>query len=61
MGKYSKFIVSVLGTITTGLSTFYSGSHWVPVASEALTAAAVYLVPSTSSIPADKPAVQEVK
>lgn len=46
-GAYSKFIVSLLGTVTTGLNTWYGGKPWESVLVMALSSVAVYLVPNT--------------
>jgi hypothetical protein len=45
-GKYSKFIVSALGAVTTALTTEFPSARWVPVVIVALNAAAVYLIPN---------------
>jgi hypothetical protein len=48
-GKFSKFLVAVLGMASAGLSTYYHGSPnntWVPLVVEGLTALGVYLVPN---------------
>jgi hypothetical protein len=47
-GRYSKFIVSVIGTVTTGLGIWYpSGNHLVPIITTILTALGVYAIPNT--------------
>jgi hypothetical protein len=48
-GKFSKFLVAVLGTVSAGLADYYHGSPhnmWVPVVVEVLTALGVFLVPN---------------
>lgn len=45
-GKYAKFIISILGTVMSGLTTYYGTASWEPFAVAALTAATVYLVPN---------------
>lgn len=45
-GKYSKFIVSLLGTVSSGLATFYGSSSWEPVVLGILTTATVLLIPN---------------
>lgn len=48
-GGASKFLVSVMGAVMTGLGTYYGGSKWEPIASAAIGALLVYLVPNSSS------------
>jgi hypothetical protein len=45
-GRYSKFVVSVLGTVSSGLMTFYGTTHWAPIVVGLLASTAVYLVPN---------------
>jgi hypothetical protein len=55
VGKYSKFIVSVLGTVAVGLSAFGHNATWVPLALSAISAVSVYLVPNASAAPPAAP------
>lgn len=55
-GQYSKFVVSVLGTVAVALTTFAHNATWVPVVLSAISAISVYLVPnSTPPVAAAKP------
>ena len=49
IGKYSKFIVSLAGTITLALETQFSGDTWVPVATGVVTALVTYFVPNAGA------------
>lgn len=50
-GSASKFLVSVMGAVMTGLGTYYGGSKWEPIAVAAISAVLVYLVPNTPAAP----------
>jgi hypothetical protein len=51
-GKYSKFIVSLLGTITSGLTIWYPGAtHLVPIITMVLTSLGVVAIPNTGAAP----------
>ena len=47
LGKITKFIVAIAGTVTTALETQYpSSAHWLPAVTAAITAVLVYVVPN---------------
>ncbi|HEY6278717.1 MAG TPA: hypothetical protein VIX86_20585, partial [Streptosporangiaceae bacterium] len=47
-GRYSKFIVSLLGTVTAGLAIWYpGGNHLVPIVMSALASLGVWSIPNT--------------
>jgi hypothetical protein len=45
-GQASKFLVGVLGAVSSGLATYYSTARWEPVVVMALTAIGIYLIPN---------------
>ena len=49
-GQYSKLVVSVLGSIATGLQLYYGDAHWVTVVISGITAATIYLVLNTPKV-----------
>ena len=51
-GTASKFLVSVMGAISVGLTSYYSSAQWEPAALAAVGAILVYLVPNASKAPA---------
>ena len=52
IGRYSKFIVAVIGLATATITTYYGSATWAIPAVSALSALAVLLVPNQ---PAGKP------
>lgn len=56
LGKITKFIVAIAGTVTTALETQYPSSvHWLPAVTAAITAILVYVVPNTNMSSNDRP------
>jgi hypothetical protein len=45
-GRYNKFLVSLFGTASVGVTTYGHNASWVPLALSAIAAAVVYLVPN---------------
>ena len=45
-GQASKFLVALGSAAMTALSTYYSGAHWMPMASALIGAALVWLIPN---------------
>lgn len=45
-GQANKFIVTVLGAVGEGLTVYYGGARWEPLAVAAITALATYVVPN---------------
>lgn len=54
LNPYLKAVVAIIGTVLTGLSTYYGQAHWFPIVTSVVTAISVYLVPNTPSTPAAK-------
>lgn len=52
-GGASKFLVALMGTVLTGLGTYYGGTKWEPIAAAAISTVLVFLVPN--STPVDPP------
>ena len=50
-GQVSKFIVALMSAASTDMTIYFGGSHWVPMATAALGAIGVYLVPNSNSQP----------
>jgi len=46
LAPYSKFVVSLLGTVSIALTTFAGGAHWADTAVSLIAAVLVYLVPN---------------
>lgn len=46
MGKYTKFIVAVLGAVATVIQQVWPTSQWAVAVTAAVTAALVYLAPN---------------
>ena len=46
IGRYSKFIVAVIGLATVIITTYYGNATWAAAAVNALAAAGVLLVPN---------------
>ena len=49
IGRYSKFIVAVIGLATATITTYYGSATWAIPAVSALSALGVLLVPNQSS------------
>jgi len=47
LGKYSKFIVSLAGTLAIGLQTQFPNSTWTPIVTAVATALLTYAVPNS--------------
>jgi hypothetical protein len=55
-GRYSKFIVSMLGTVTAGLTIWYpTASHLVPIITMALASLGVGMIPNVPGPAAAQP------
>jgi hypothetical protein len=46
VGNLSKFIVTLFGMASTAIQTYWATATWAPIATAALTAIVVYLVPN---------------
>lgn len=56
VGKYSKFIVAILGALSSSLQIAYGGEKWVAIVVAVAAAVSVYLVPNVTPV-----AVEPVK
>jgi hypothetical protein len=54
-GNASKFLVSVFGTVSTGLTAYYGTAKWEPAVLAGLSALLVYLVPNATAAAKAKP------
>jgi hypothetical protein len=54
-GNASKFLVSVFGTVSTGLTAYYGTAKWEPAVLAGLAALLVYLVPNATAPAKAKP------
>lgn len=48
-GQASKFLVAIMGAVSSSLTLYYGNEHWVPIVVSAIAAIGVYLVPNSSS------------
>lgn len=62
-GTINKFLVALMGTVGTGLTTYYGTAKWLPAVLAGISALAVYLVPNVPNVPnvPASPAVTPVK
>lgn len=54
LSPYLKFIVAILGTVLTGLATYFGHTQWFPIVTSVVAAISVYLVPNSPAIPKDE-------